>query len=167
MIGAILAGLQPMIRKNGYFSLETSDGRRLNEDAINNIIDTKYVVANTSFEEEYVSARDIQNTCENIRMNDDGCYIWIYQADYLLIRFTTIDFINGLLDMLNIFKVLYTDVLLTSPLQISTINGLRQAQYFEIEGYPLPFLPIAHHGRLLSNPPDATYNLCDNILNRR
>ena len=99
--------------------------------------------------------------------------MWIwgpYKATANLMLFYTPEFIQGMLTIINAFHVPYTDVLMHCPLKITTrlgnrYNLFRYAEYYAIEGYPLPFLPINDHELVYGAPPANSYDVCNEILN--
>ena len=71
-----------------------------------------------------------------------------------------------MLTIANAFHVPYTDVLIHCPLKFIVRHNNSYAQYYAIEGYPLPFLPIYGDELVYGAPPVDSYAVCNELLNQ-
>ena len=116
-----------------------------------------------------IEPKQLQDICENTTVKDDGYYIWMWGPRRIsanLMMFQTPDFMQGLFTILNAFHAPYDKVLMHCPLKITTHDNNRYAQYYVIEGYPLPFLPIEGHELVYDARPADSYKFCNAALNQ-
>ena len=98
--------------------------------------------------------RLVRPLCEH---SDYKYHIWLSHGDGAdLYKFNTPDFLQGIFTILQAFNIDYTEFIIAAPIGIFPYDGRKTVQYYNIEGYPLPYL---------TNDPNETYNICEPILN--
>ena len=105
----------------------------------NNVEDSPDNIVVTSDYIKYTSD-NFSNTC---RYGALGYNVWINYDEYpvlFCIHSKITVFFQGIFTILNAFNIDYKELILTCPLRIYYLDGIRNQQYYEINGYSLPFI---------------------------
>ena len=104
-----------------------------------------------------------------------GFHIWLEDVKSVsLFNFKTMEFLRGIFTMLTAFDIDYREMLISAPLiliptyRANQARNYYRARYYQIEGYPLPFLPRHNGGPFTTNIHniEMDYAICEEIVNK-